>query len=117
MFNSRTEIADLYRWRYKSLGDLPCVASDARFHLAVPGFVHTFQLVNVEDLDGVGESSPSPHYIQNLAEAEYAVATFMYMRLKGIPASKISIITTYNGQKDLIHDVIKQRCSSSPLFG
>ena len=49
------------------------------------------------DLNGVGESSPMPYYIQNLAEAEFAVATFMYMRLQGIAASRISIITTYNG--------------------
>ena len=54
---------------------------------------------------GVGESSPHPFYIQNLAEAEFTVATFMYMRLQGIAASRISIITTYNGQRDLIADV------------
>ena len=62
---------------------------------------------------GVGESVPLPHYIQNLAEAEYVVATYMYMRLQGIPASKISIITTYNGQKDLLTDVAMQRCGES----
>lgn len=39
------------------------------------------------------------------------------MRLQGIPASRISIITTYNGQKDLIQDIVVQRCSSSSLFG
>ena len=41
----------------------------------------------------------------------------MYMRLVGIPASKISIITTYNGQKDLINDIVAQRCGWSPLYG
>ena len=61
----------------------------------------------------MGESVPLPHYIQNLAEAEYVVATYMYMRLQGIPASKISIITTYNGQKDLLTDVAMQRCGES----
>jgi len=110
-------MADLYRWRYKQLGDLPSVHSEARFRLANPGFEHAFQLVNVQDPHGVGESSPLPYYIQNLAEAEYVVATFMYMRLVGIPASKISIITTYNGQKDLITDVVAQRCGWSPMFG
>ena len=45
------------------------------------------------------------------------VATFMYMRLRGIAASRISIITTYNGQKDLINDVLAMRCAHSPLFG
>lgn len=88
-----------------------------RFQLANAGFAYPFQFVNVADLNGVGESSPLPYYIQNLAEAEYVVAAFMYMRLQGIAASRISIITTYNGQKDLITDVISQRCSWSPLFG
>ena len=36
---------------------------------------------------------------------------------QGIPASKISIITTYNGQKDLITDVATQRCGHSHLYG
>jgi superfamily I DNA and/or RNA helicase len=33
------------------------------------------------------------------------------------PAEKISIITTYNGQKHLIRDVLAQRCNWNPLFG
>jgi intron-binding protein aquarius len=33
------------------------------------------------------------------------------------PAEKISILTTYNGQRDLINDVLNQRCSWNPLFG
>jgi intron-binding protein aquarius len=114
---ARASMADLYRWRYTSLRDLPAVASGAKFQLANPGFAHPFQFVDVGDLNDVGESSPMPYYIQNLAEAEYVVATFMYMRLQGIAASRISIITTYNGQKDLIADVVAQRCSWSPLYG
>lgn len=54
---------------------------------------------------------------QNLAEAEYVVAVFMYMRLIGWPAEKISILTTYNGQKHLIRDVIAKRCADNPLIG
>lgn len=41
----------------------------------------------------------------------------MYMRLIGYPADKIAILTTYNGQKHLIRDVIKQRCANNPLIG
>ena len=55
--------------------------------------------------------------LQNLAEAEYCVAVFMYMRLIGYPADKISILTTYNGQKHLIRDVINIRCATNPLIG
>ena len=54
---------------------------------------------------------------QNLGEAEYVVAMFMYMRLQGFPAHKISVLTTYNGQKHLIRDVIKRRCGNNPLIG
>jgi hypothetical protein len=39
------------------------------------------------------------------------------MRLIGYPAEKITILTTYNGQKHLIRDVIKQRCASNPFIG
>ena len=52
-----------------------------------------------------------------MAEAEYVVATFMYMRLLGYPAEKITILTTYNGQKALIKDVINTRCGKNPLIG
>ena len=33
------------------------------------------------------------------------------------PEDKITILTTYNGQKALIRDVLNQRCSWNPLFG
>ena len=92
-------------------------AGDARFGLANGGFAHPFQFVDVGDLDGVGESAPVPYHIQNLAEAEHAVALFMYMRLAGVAAHKVSIITPYNGQKDLICDVVQRRCGSSPFYG
>ena len=39
------------------------------------------------------------------------------MRLQGYPPNKISILTTYNGQKHLIRDVLHKRCSRNPVFG
>ena len=63
------------------------------------------------------ETSIELLYEQNLAEAEYTVGTFMYMRLLGYPADKITILTTYNGQKHLIRDVVKQRCATNPFIG
>jgi intron-binding protein aquarius len=41
----------------------------------------------------------------------------MYMRLLGYPAHKISILTTYAGQKALIKDVLTHRCQGNRLFG
>ena len=113
----RPSLADLYRWNYKGLGDLPHVAQREAFSLANAGFQHEFQLVDVGDFQGMGEVVPSPHFIQNLAEAEYVVAVFMYMRLLGYPASQITMLTTYNGQKALLRDVVRARCASHPLFG
>jgi intron-binding protein aquarius len=52
-----------------------------------------------------------------LAEAEYVVALFMYMRLIGYPAEKISLLTTYNGQKHLLRDVVNARCANNPMIG
>ena len=54
---------------------------------------------------------------QNLGEAEYAVAIYMYLRLQGYPPDKIAILTTYNGQKHLIRDVLTKRCAKNPVFG
>lgn len=114
---ARPEIAKLYSWRYKELGDLTNVDTDPCYTHANVGFSYNFQFINVDDFDGQGESTPQPHFYQNLGEAEYCVALFMYMRLLGYPGSKISILTTYNGQKALIRDVVRQRCSWNPLFG
>ena len=69
------------------------------YALANAGFAHEFQLVNVEDLNGQGENQPTPYFYQNLAEAEYIVSTYQYMRLIGYPKERIVILTTYRGQK------------------
>ena len=47
----------------------------------------------------------------------YVVALYSYMRLVGYPADRISILTTYNGQKHLIRDVLQQRCTPHPALG
>lgn len=113
---ARASLCNLYNWRYKQLGNLPHVQLQPEFQTPNPGFTYDFQLINVEDFNGVGESEPNPYFYQNLAEAEYAVALYMYMRLLGYPAERISILTTYNGQKHLIRDVINQRCANNSFF-
>merc|ERR1712241_569063 len=114
---SRPSICSLYNWRYKSLGNLPHVLNSPDYKTANAGFSFDYQLINVPDFNGVGESQPSPFFYQNLAEAEYVVHVFMYMRLMGYQAHKISILTTYNGQKALIKDVCNARCANNPLIG
>ncbi|EPS73528.1 hypothetical protein M569_01225, partial [Genlisea aurea] len=114
---ARPSLARLYNWRYKDLGDLPYVLEKDIFHRANAGFCFDYQLVNVGDYLGKGETAPSPWFYQNEGEAEYVVSVYIYMRLLGYPASKISILTTYNGQKLLIRDVINRRCVPYDFIG
>jgi intron-binding protein aquarius len=114
---ARSSIAELFRWRYKELGDLPVVEAAPEYQKANAGFQFDYQFINVPDYQGSGEREPTPHFIQNLGEAEYAVAMYQYMRLLGYPASKISILATYAGQTALIRDVLSHRCGKNPMFG
>jgi len=114
---SRASISRLYNWRYQGLLDMPHVASSSAFQVANAGFAMATQFVNVEDFMGKGEQEPRPYFFQNLGEAEYVVATFMYMRLLGYRADQIVILTSYNGQKALIKDVVAAKCSWHPLIG
>ena len=54
----------MYNWRYKVLGDLPHVQQRAEYQRANAGFCFDYQVVNVEDFNGVGESEPSPYFFQ-----------------------------------------------------
>jgi intron-binding protein aquarius len=115
---SRPSIAKLYSWRYGGLENLPAVTKEgSSYSRSNAGFIFDHQLVNVEDYHGEGETSPSPYFFQNLGEAEYVVAVYQYMRLLGYSANSIVILTTYNGQKALIKDVIARRCANFPIFG
>lgn len=114
---ARPTIADLFKWRYQKLSHLPAVEEKPEYKTANPGFRFDYQFINVPDYQGTGEREPTPHFIQNLGEAEYAVAIYQYMRLLGYPASKISILTAYAGQRALIRDVLNHRCAKHPFFG
>lgn len=114
---ARPSIASLYKWRYPGLQNLPVVLSEPEYLRANAGFNYDFQFIDVPDYRGAGESQPSPHFFQNLGEAEYAVAIYQYMRLLGYAASNISILTTYAGQRALIMDVLSHRCKANRLFG
>lgn len=114
---ARPSLASLFKWRYQKLENLPNVLTEPEFLAANAGFRHEYQFINVPDYKGAGESQPSPHFFQNLGEAEYAVAIYQYMRLLGYPPSRISILTTYAGQRALIRDVLGHRCAKNRLFG
>jgi intron-binding protein aquarius len=114
---ARPSIAALYSWRYENLGNLDVLSAMPEFQTANAGFKYDYQFIQVPEYMGKGESEPTPHFIQNLGEAEYAVAIYQYMRLLGYPAAKITILATYAGQRALIGDVLAHRCAKNPLFG
>lgn len=114
---ARATIAKLYNWRYRQLGDLPYVLEQPEYLRANPGFAFDYQFINVEDMHGQGEYEPVPYFYQNLGEAEYLVSVYQFMRLLGYPAERISVLTTYNGQKHLLRDVFERRCARHPFFG
>ncbi|KAK2594216.1 hypothetical protein QQS21_008058 [Conoideocrella luteorostrata] len=114
---ARPSIAKLYQWRYPKLDSLQHVQNQPEFVRANAGFKFDYQFINVPNYKGGAESEPTPHFIQNLGEAEYAVAIYQYMRLLGYPADKISILTTYAGQRALVKDVLAHRCGKNTIFG
>lgn len=123
---ARPTIADLYSWRYApnsapgaaGLGNLPLVSTGPEYVHANGGMAHSVQLIDVAEFEGRGEYCPAPHFYQNLGEAEYMVATYQYLRLAGWRSDQIAMLTTYNGQKALLRDIVAKRCSPfSALFG
>lgn len=113
---ARPELARLYSWRYKNLGNLNFVTSDPQFKTANAGLAYTHQLIDCGDFMGKGESAPTAFFYQNVGEAEYAVAIFQYMVMIGYPPQKITLLTTYNGQKELLLDILSRRCGEgTPL--
>ncbi|MES1911407.1 MAG: hypothetical protein MHM6MM_003839 [Cercozoa sp. M6MM] len=113
---SRPALSRLWSWRYGDVvHDLPAV-TQGEFAGAVATLAHEAQFVDVGDLDGQGESAPQAHFYQNLAEAESLVATYQLLRLCGYQPSQIALLTTYNGQRELLEDVVAKRClSTEPL--
>lgn len=59
-------ICNLYNWRYKKLGNLSHVERMPEYQLANAGFTFDFQLINVEDFEGAGETELRPFFYQVL---------------------------------------------------
>jgi intron-binding protein aquarius len=119
---ARPALARLFAWRYAALRNLPqleqaTAAPGSPYALANAGLALTAQFIDVPDYQGNGETTPLPHFYQNLGEAEYVVALYIYMRLIGYPAQSITMLATYNGQKQLLRDVVNARCANHPLYG
>lgn len=57
-------LCKLYSWRYKRLENLSHTAAWPEFQLGNPGFQFDYQVIDVGDFQGVGESEPNPHFFQ-----------------------------------------------------
>ncbi|ORZ33902.1 P-loop containing nucleoside triphosphate hydrolase protein [Catenaria anguillulae PL171] len=95
---TRRSICALYQHVYPDLDHLDALVDQLGAY-ANPGFVHDYQWLNMAD--GAGE-------------AEYVVAVYQYMCLIGYPADRVVILTTYNGQRELILEVLSKRCAYNP---
>ena len=71
---------------------------------------YDYQMINVD-----GEVIN--HGIQNEKEAGFVLAMYQYLRLCGYPAEKITLLTPYNGQKELLRSYLREYCRENPLFG
>ena len=61
---ARPSLCQLYQWRYDNLGNLPHVLKSPEYQMANAGFLYEYQLINVEDYNGTGESQPNPYFYQ-----------------------------------------------------
>lgn len=64
MYSNFYSICNLYKWRYKKLGNLSHVETWPEYKRANAGFAYDFQLIDVGDFNGVGESEPNPYFYQ-----------------------------------------------------
>ena len=135
----RPALAELFAWRYPGLTNLPHVCEDSQkdndnekdkdnemmpmkgdlplFAKANTCLRHVYQVIDVPDYQGEGETEPQPHHLQNRGEAEYVVAVYQYLRLCGVPATTITVLTPYKGQRELLRSLLHERCRKNPLFG
>nr|CAG4716357.1 unnamed protein product [Naegleria fowleri] len=104
-------LVPLFKWNYSGIYEYGVMKSSDET-MKLNGFKYNYQMLNVEDYQGQGEIQPYPHMFQNLGEAEYAIALYMYLRLVGHEANSITILTPYQGQKSLIRSIAKRRCGS-----
>ena len=69
----RPTLCELFKWRYKALGDLQHVLDQTEFKNANAGFRFDYQIIDVQDFNGQGESEPQPFYFQNLGIVNFLI--------------------------------------------
>ena len=82
-------LCSLYNWRYTKLGDLPHVNTWPEYCVENPGFFFDFQLIDVPDFNGVGESEPNPYFYQ-VCHKTIALRLVFLMHSKYKPMDHVS---------------------------
>ncbi|KAF4127688.1 AAA domain [Phytophthora infestans] len=116
---SRSELADIYRWRYDdlstgpkpTLGDLPRVKSESDYQTGNAGFTHVAQFIDLSATSKERQSTPFAY--ENEEEARFVVALFQYMMGIGYRAEQVAILTTYNAQKELLQRLFRSQGAKS----
>lgn len=62
----RPTLCELFKWRYKNIGDLEHVTQQIEYRRANAGFQFEYQIIDVGEFNGQGESEPQAFYYQNL---------------------------------------------------
>ena len=75
------------------------------------GFEFNCQLIDVRN---GSESSPMQGMFVNLEEAEFSVALYLFMRLHDYQTKDITILTSTKSQKNLIKEILNQKCGIIP---
>ncbi|KAK1931715.1 RNA helicase aquarius [Phytophthora citrophthora] len=110
---SRSELADIYRWRYDqivesgdktALGDLARIESESEYQTGNAGFAHVAQFV---DLPSSMEHQPRPFAYENEEEARFIVGMVRYMLAVGYHPEQVTILTTYNAQRELLRRLLR----------
>ena len=91
---ARPSLCELYNWRYKMLGNLPHVLTSPEYQYANPGFCYDYQLINVEDLNGIGESEPTPHFYQVCSHIPSLITSITSQSFNSHITSLITSITS-----------------------
>lgn len=73
---ARPSLCQLYNWRYRNLGNLPHVREWAEYRVANPGLRFDYQLIDVGDFNGVGETEPTPHFYQVSLRQDMLILTW-----------------------------------------
>lgn len=105
---ARSSICSLYRWRYKKLSDLQHIFKQDEYKRANTGMVYDYQLINVEDFKGVGESEPNPFF--------YQVRWFIKLHFYGLLMSRFIFIRIWPKRNTLLRYICTCVCRAILLL-